>query len=145
MNFYMMKLQLTAKNCKITNHSQKLIDDNIEKVKRFLPDLESDLVYIRLTIRRNTDRYFPPRLHHKYKTYGDSKTALANFEGSLALPIRKNNIYVRFKGITTNECIKVGFEKLFIKIKKFKNLHFSSRSAYPNHSSIRQVSARVYG
>ncbi len=138
MNFHTMKLQLTAKNCKITSHPQELIDDNIEKIERFLPDLEGDLVFIRLTIRRNTDRYFPPRISYRNKTYGDSKPALAYFEGTLALPIKKSNIHVRFKGATIDECIKLGFERLFTKLKKFKDLHFPSRSRYPNHTSIRR-------
>lgn len=134
-----MKLQLTAKNCRIASHSQNLIEEHIAKIKRFLPDLESNLVFVRLTIRRNLDRYFPPRLPHKYKTYKDSKTVLANFEGSLILPILKNRIYVRFKGTTIDECIKVSFERLFTKLEKLKDRHFSSRSSYPDHSSIRKL------
>lgn len=134
-----MKFQVTAKNCKVSQHSLKLINEHLAKVKRFLPDIKDDLLFIRLTFKRNIDRYFPPRLPHKYKTYKDSKTALANFEGSLNLPLKKNNIYVHFKGMTIDECIKSGFERLLTKLNKFKDRHFASRSTYPNHDSIRYI------
>lgn len=134
-----MKLQLTTKNCEVVDKSRNRLDGHIAKIVKLLPDLESDLVLLRLTIRRNIDRYFPPRIPHKNKTYSDSKTTLAYFEGTLAMPLFKNSIYVHFKGATIDECIKSGFEKLFVKIRKFKDLHFSSRSTYPNRSSIREV------
>lgn len=133
-----MILQTAAKNCRITDRSKKYIDSYLARLERFLPDLESDLLILKLVIRKNIDKYYPPRVHsHRHKDYTDIKPALAYFEGSISFRIDKHRLYVHFKGQTIDECIKQGFEMIIKELKKFKNLHFSSEGEYPDRSSIR--------
>lgn len=133
-----MIFQLTAKNCQVPEASKEYINRNLSKLEQFLPDVAGDLLVLRLVIRKNVDRYHPPRTHlQQHKTYADTKPSLAYFEGSITFRIDKNRLYVHFKGQTLDECIKRGFELIFKELKKFKNLHFSSESEYPDHNSIR--------
>lgn len=142
-----MILKLTTKNCRVSNKSEKRIRKHLARVTRALPHIESDLVVFRLTIRKNIDRYFPPRFRrHRHKTYSDLKPAISYFEGSIAFRLNKNRFYTHFKGVTTDECINLGFERLFIKLEKYKqasrwrdkDLHFPGESEYPDRRSIRK-------
>ena len=133
-----MILQLTAKNCQIEERPRKYIGKQIAKLERMLPDVKADLVVLKIVIRRNIDRYHPPKVpHHINKSYADSKTALANFEGSITFNLNKNRIYTSFKGVTVDECLDTGFHRIFKEVEKYKDLHFSSDSEYPDHKSIR--------
>lgn len=134
-----MILKLTTKNCRVSNESKKRINEHLAKVAKLLPRIESDLVVFRFTIRKNIDRYFPPRVRrHRHKTYSDLKPAISYFEGSIAFRLNKNRFYTHFKGVTIDECISLGFQRLFIKLEKYKDLHFPGESEYPDRSSIRK-------
>lgn len=133
-----MILQVTAKNCQISDKSRQYINKQAAKIERMLPDVEPDLLVLRLIIVSNIDRYHPPRVHrHTHKTYADNKTALANFEGSLTISLNKNRFYTHFKGVTIEECLDTGFHRLFIELGKYKDLHFPSDSEYSDRNSIR--------
>ncbi len=133
-----MIFQLTCKNCRMSNRSRRNINEHLEKINRSLQHTESDLLMLRLIIRKNVDKYHPPRIHpHLHKTYADTKTALAYFEGSLTFRLDKKQLFVHFKGYTIDECINTGFDRIFKELEKFKDLHFPSESEYPNHESIR--------
>lgn len=133
-----MIFQLTCKNCRMSNRSRRNINEHLEKISRSLQHTESDLLILRLIIRKNVDKYHPPRVHpHLHKTYADTKTALAYFEGSLTFRLDKKQLFVHFKGYTIDECINTGFDRIFKELEKFKDLHFPSESEYPNHESIR--------
>lgn len=124
-----MVFQLTAKNCQISDLSHKIIDRYLDKMTRMLSIIASDLVMVKFVIRKN-----------KEKTYSDSKPALAYFEGSISFRLNKNRFYVHFKGQTINECANLGFNRILSELKKYKQLHFSSESKYPDHKSIRDSS-----
>lgn len=134
-----MHLQLTTKNCRISPQSHQYINKHLAKISRVLPDIESDLVVLRLTIRKNIDKYYPPKVrrHRQHKAYTDLKPALSYFEGSMTFSLKKVWFYTRFKGQTIDECFNLGFQRLFTELKKFKDLHFSSQSEYPSQRSIR--------
>lgn len=133
-----MIFQLTAKNCQVTDKPRKIINRHLAKITQMLPNIEGDLIVLRLTIRKNIDKYHPPRARHEAeKTYADSKPALANFEGSISFRLNKTRFYVHFKGKTIDECVTLGFNRLFVELEKFKDLHFSSESKYPDHRTIR--------
>lgn len=118
--------------------SRKQINEYLGKISRILPNIESDLIVLCFTLRKNIDRYYPPRIYpHRHKTYSDSKPALAYFEGSITFRLNKNKFYSGLKGATIDECISMGFKRLFAEIQRYKNLHFSSESDYPEHQSIR--------
>lgn len=135
-----MIFQLTTKNFQILNESKKRINKHLEKISRSLPNMERDLVVFRIIIRRNIDRYYPSRVrYHRHKSYADLKPALAYFEGSITFRLNKNRLYAHFKGASVDECINLGFERLFEKIEKCKDLHFPEESEYPDHRSIRGV------
>jgi len=131
--------QLTCKNCRVSLKSRRDINKHLKKITQSLPNIESDLVVLRLTIRKNTDRYHPMRIRpHPHKTYSDSKTALAYFEGSITFRLNKNRFYTHFKGATIDECISLGFRRIFQELQRYKNLHFTSDSDYPDKRSIRR-------
>lgn len=134
-----MIFQLTAKNCQILDKSRSRIDRHLAKLAQSLPNVESDLVVLRLTIRKNIDKYYPPRVHHhRHKLYADLKPELSFFEGSMVFCLKKVRFYTHFKGQTIDECTNLGFKHLFTELEKFKDSHFSSQSEYPNHRSIRR-------
>lgn len=133
-----MIFQLTARNIYISDTSRKIINRHIEKVESKLTNVNPDLVVLRLALRKNVDKYHPPRTHpHPHRGYSDLKPALASFEGSVTFRLNKKRFYAHFKGQTINECTSLGFERLLEEIEKYKDLHFSSESDYPDHSSIR--------
>ncbi len=51
-----MILKLTTRNCRVSDESQKRINEHLAKIVKLLPHIESDLVVFRLTIRKNIDR-----------------------------------------------------------------------------------------
>lgn len=133
-----MIFQVTTKNCQIADQSRSHINRHIAKLVQALPFVASDLVVLRLIIRKNIDRYHPMRVHpHLHKTYTDLKPALAYFEGSITFRLNKQRLYAHFKGTTIDECVNLGFKRLFEKLEKYKDLHFPGESEYPDHSSIR--------
>ncbi|MCL4417155.1 MAG: hypothetical protein M1365_10725 [Actinobacteria bacterium] len=134
-----MIFQLTVKNSRISGISRKTINKHLGTIKNKLANISGDLVVLRLTIRKNIDKYHPPRIHHHpHKTYSDSKPALAYFEGSIAFCLNKKRFYAHFKGQTVDECVQLGFNRLSAEIEKYKDLHFPSESDYPDHGSIRE-------
>ena len=134
-----MILKITCKNCELSEDNHKHIQANLEKIVKALPHVESDLIVFRLTLKRNTDKYHPQRTHpHSHKTYSDKKPSLAFYEGSITFRLDKNRLYVHFKGRTIDECINLGFERIFEEIEKFKDIHYTTESEYPDHSTIRE-------
>ncbi len=133
-----MIFQLTAKNCRVSDKLSNHINKHLTKITQALPNVASDLIVLRLTIKKNIDKYHPPRVHpHPHRSYADLKPELAFFEGSMAFRLNKNSFYAHFKGMTIDECINLGFERLFEKLEKYKDLHFPDESEYPDHSSVR--------
>ncbi|MBI2330110.1 hypothetical protein HYU94_01865 [Candidatus Daviesbacteria bacterium] len=133
-----MIFKLTAKNCQVSTHTREYINQRLKKIIQNLPDIEEDLIVFRLTIRKNIDKYHPPKTHPLvHKNYAKIKPALAYFEGSMAFRLDKRQLYVHFKGRTIDECIDRGFHLIFKELEKYKDLHLSSESKYPDHSSIR--------
>lgn len=135
-----MIFKLTAKNCRILAVMQKKIDMHLAKLNKALDNFNDDLVVLRLTLRKEIDKYYPLRSHPlKYKTYASTKPALSNFQGSINFRLGKNWIYAQFKGQSITECIDLGFHRIFIELEKYKHTHFSSESKYPDHFTIRGI------
>lgn len=135
-----MILKLTFKNCRPSPSSRNYIDEYVNKISRQLKHIPGDEIVLRLTIRKNTDRYFPPKVeHHKHKRYADLKPVLAYFEGSITFRLNKNRFYAYFKGQSIDECTKIGFDRLLKEINRFRNQHFSSESDYSDKASIRGI------
>jgi len=97
--------------------------------------VENFIVVVLIVVSQ--DKYHPPKLGNHHKTYADLKPALAFFEGSINFRLSKNRLYVHFKGQTMEECIDVGFKRVFRELERYKDLHFPSESEYPNRDSIR--------
>lgn len=133
-----MIFMLTHKDCQISDSSYDYINAHLEKLERYLPSVKEDEIVLRMFIRRNVDRYHPPRTHlSAQRTYARKKPALANFEGSINFRFNKKRLYVHFKGQTIDECADTGFGLIFKELDKYKDTHFSSESEYPDHSTIR--------
>jgi len=135
-----MIFKLTAKNCQISTTTQKYINQHIKKIIQLLPNIEEDLIVFRMIIKKNIDKYHPPRASpHLHKNYADVKPALAYFEGSTTFRLGKRQLYVHLKGQTIVECVDQGFGLIFRELGKYKDLHFPGESEYPDHSSIRRI------
>ena len=135
-----MIFQLTLKNCRISELSSAYLTQFSYKLQKRLDVRSNDEILLKLTIKKNIDRYFPPKGGlAKHKKYADSKAALAFFEGSISLRFRKNRLYSEFKGVTIDECIKTGFSRLLKEVSEYRNHHFSSESDYPHRQSIRSL------
>lgn len=134
-----MVIQLTTKNCRIYDKSRININRHLAKLAQELPTINDDLIVVRLNIKKNTEKYYPPKTPtYKNKTYADEKSNLAYFEGSIAFRLPRKRLYASFKGRTIEECVDVGFTRIFKEVKKYKSLHYSSVSKYPDRSSIRE-------
>lgn len=135
-----MIFKLTCKNCRVTQKSRNYIDQYVNKIQRKLLKFPEDEIVLKLIIRKNVDRYYPPKIHlHTHRTYSDSKTALAAYEGSITFRLLKNRFYADFKGATIDECIKTGFSRILEEIEEFRNLHYPSESDYPDRKTIRET------
>ncbi len=133
-----MIFKSTTKHCRISPGTQKYIDQHLKKITQNLPAVDEDLVVVRLTLRKNIDKYHPSRSRpHTHKSYADTKPALAYFEGSMTFRLDKKQLYVHFKGQTIEECVDQGFHLIFKELEKYKDLHFPADSEYPDHHSIR--------
>ena len=133
-----MIFQLTTKNCGISDASYKYIKVHLDKITRFLPHVEGDLIVFRLNIKRNIDLYHPPRMHPQgHKGYINKKPASVIFEGSMTFRLNKNKFYAHFKGQTIDECLDLGFNRTFKELEKYKATHFPAESEYPDRSTIR--------
>lgn len=133
-----MIFQLTCKNCRVSKKSLEYLNDYLNKFQRKLLKIPPDEIAVKLTIRKNIDRYYPPRIYpHPHKTYSDKKTALAFFEGSITFRLFKKRFYADFKGVTIDECIKTGFERLLKEVDRYRNLHFAAESDFVDKRSIR--------
>lgn len=133
-----MIFQKTLVNCRISPEADKHLNYHLEKISRALEDYDPDLPLVRFTLRKDIDRYHPPRRHlSKNKTYADAKPALSYFTGSIYFCLSRNRMYARLKGQTVDECIDLGFKRIFKKLEKYKDKHFPSESEYPDHSTIR--------
>jgi len=64
-----MIFKLTAKNCQVSERLAEHINKYAAKLDQSLPDIESDLVVLRLIVRKNIDKYHPPKLGNHHKTY----------------------------------------------------------------------------
>lgn len=116
-----MIFKLTKKNCEVPETTYKHIEKHLKKVDLYLEDIESDLVVFRLFIKKNIDKYHPPKAYPHNRSYADIKPVLSYFEGSISLRLNKQPIYVHFKGASIDECIDSGFDLIFREIEKFKN------------------------
>lgn len=130
--------KITTKGCQVSDRTRRRIYRHLAKVTQFLPDVEEDLIVFRLVIKKNIDRYHPQKTRSRLHKYADVKPELAYFEGSITLRLNKKQLFVHFKGQTIDECVNLGFERIFDELKKHKDLHFSAESEYPDHSSIRR-------
>lgn len=136
-----MIFKLTTKGFKVSKSTYEYISQHFDKIIQSLPNIEEDLIVFRLVLKKDTDRYHPSRTHtHPHKDYSHIKPALAHYDGSITFRLDKKQLYVHFKGQGVDECIDSGFRLIFRELEKFKDLHFSSESEYPNHSSIRRRS-----
>lgn len=139
-NIDLMIFKLTCKNCTVSDSTGKYIDRHLDKIGRMVEDFAPDLVVIRMVLRKNVDKYHPPRLKDRpFKDYSDTKPALANFEGSITLRLNRNRLYASFKGQTIEECADTGFGRIIEQIDKHKETHFSSDSRYPDRATIRGI------
>lgn len=133
-----MVFKLTNKGCKVSESSYEYINRHLKKITQASPNIGEGLLVLRLVIKRNIDQYHHPRSRSfSRRNYAQLKPALAYYEGSITFRLNKKQLYSYFKGQTVNECIHTGFDHIFRKLERFKDLHFPSESEYPNHSSIR--------
>lgn len=135
-----MVFKLIAKECEVVESSQQHINRHLEKLSRFLKNIEADLPILHLIIRKNRDRYHPKKISSpKAKSYVSTKPSLAYYEGSIVLTLPKKLLYAHFKGQTVDECVNLGFERITQKVIKYKDTHFPTESEYPDRASIRQM------
>lgn len=133
-----MIFQLTCKNCRVVKRSREFLNGYVNKIQREFLRLPDDEIVLKLIIRKNVDRYHPPKVRpHPHKIYSDSKAALAIYEGSITFRLLKRRFYADFKGVMIDECIKTGFDRIIKEIEEFRNLHYPSESDYPDRKTIR--------
>lgn len=134
-----MKFNIVTKKIQIPTNVKKHLYSNMRKISRRLPFFNSDLPLLNFLVKKVSNKYYPKRHYHpSFTSTMDRKTSLAFFAGTINLQLAKNTVYLNFKGQTLSECLNRGVKLLERKLQKFKDLHFKSRSDYPNHSSIRK-------
>ena len=133
-----MIFKLTTEHCEVSDEQYQHIITHLNKINQSLPEFESDLIVFRLVIRKNIDLYHPVRTHpHQHISYADKKPEIAYFEGSMTFRLDKNQLYSHFNGQTIDECINLGFKRIYKELEKYKDSHFPAESEYTNHSTIR--------
>lgn len=126
-----MELKLTTKNCTISSTSYRYLLSQIKKISKSLNRLDNKTMICRLILKAH---------HHRYKVHLDKESVPAFLEGTISLGLAKKTLIAKFKGLTVDDCLQEGLQKIFRELIKYKDLHFKSQSAYPDKTSIRHYS-----
>lgn len=113
-----MIFQLTRKNCQIQPGVYKHIQAHLKKIDSILKNFDYDLPFLKITLKKNIDKYHPPKTRIRHTGYQNRKPALSFFEGAIALRTGKKPLYAHFRGQTINEAVDQGFGRIFREIEK---------------------------
>ena|ERR1035437_5777139 len=106
---------LTKKNIALPKDKNQAINNEIRRIDHLLPYINLAFPIMWVNIVKSGKLY----------------------NATLRLPLPKQVLYTHFLSDTPSQAIHLAFERLLKIIKKYKDLHFKSRSDYPNHKSIR--------
>jgi ribosome-associated translation inhibitor RaiA len=134
-----MILTVTAKHCHISREVYAKIRQHITRIQKSLPHMGDDRIVCRLVAAKTNDSFFPRRgRSYTHGSRTQEKPSRAYFETSLALRLGSTGLYARVKGQTMDECVDGVFTRIGLQIHKFKDVHFSNQSQYPNHETVRK-------
>ena len=144
-----MKYTISTKHCSLSDKNLEHIEKHIEKINHMLPNLDPDTTLLDFMLRENKKRRFNYIRHETLEENQTGKT-IKNvnpkapnpiyFDGTIKLVLPKKPLMVYLKGVTIDEVINTGFERLFEEIKTYKGKHYSGNSEYFDHKTIRYKS-----
>lgn len=126
-----MELKITAKQCTIPSSSYRKLLGHTKKISKSLSRLNDNAIVYRLVLKAH---------YHRYRVHLDKEQIPAFVEGAISFRLAKKTLSIKFKGLTVDECLQEGIEKISRELVKYKDLHFKSQSEYPDRSSIRTYS-----
>ncbi len=107
---------LTKKNVSLSEQANQEINNELRKIDNLFPYVNLDFPLMKVNIAKSGKLY----------------------KATLGVLLYGQILNTHFQSETPSQAIHLGFERLIRKIKKYKDLHFKSRSEYPNHDSIRR-------
>lgn len=128
-----MIYKITLKDCQLSKANEKLIKEHLSKIEQFLPDMAEDLPLISIFLRKHKLISYPLKNPEINRNSG----LVDYFEGTFALHLPNNPLYVQVQEPTIEDCLDKGFNTIFQELDKYKSTHFTSDSEYPEHVSIR--------
>lgn len=121
-----MRLLLTAKNYRLSEEDSAVLNKEIIKLERILPNTPSDLPLVHLIVEH-------------YSLTRDGKKAYNHFyKGTLGVRLAGENFYFGFGSRKIIPGLHKAFTKLRSFVKSYKSRHFSSHSDYPHKQTIRK-------
>lgn len=145
-----MIYSISTKGCKLPDEKLDYINKHIEKLVQLLPNLNSDLAFLELIIRRHKKKRLDHMLKHIKETSGGNQQAKklttinlkasspVYYNGTIMLRLPKKPLVAHIFGTTIDEAINIGFERLVKELETYKGEHFQGHSEYSNHRSIRK-------
>lgn len=135
-----MITSLSTKHITLTPLEQNKFETLVHKLTAVLKDLQQDLVKLDIHITPDKNLLYP-RLHKsRPSNYKKEKPTIANLQGTMSLFLPKQVLHTKFISRNLLEGLEKGFKHLFSEVRKYKDLHFTSDSHYPDQSTIRKIS-----
>lgn len=129
-----MICKITAIRCQLPDFALEQIEKNLNKLVRLLAEFMPDLPLLSIVIRHHRQRDYPP----KHPGISRHTGIMDYFEGSMVLHLPKAPLAAHFHGRTIEEGLGVGFDWLSNELERYRELHLSSDSDYPDQSTIRK-------
>lgn len=121
----------------MTDQMKQKIDQKVSELQKRLPHLRP--LDISILIKKSVLQYHPRKHYHSsFGSYLDQKKDLASYIGAISLSLPKQTLRTHVMGKTVSECLKKGLQTVEKQLQKYKDLHFKSQTAYPDHRTIRK-------
>lgn len=139
---YYVKYTFAVKHFSLDPACEEFVVRQVEKLRRFLKDIDHESLVVEIVVRQEKAR----SPHHEGGVEGESLDKKRNrdlspyyYSGTIHLRLPKKMLVATLDGAHAEEALRVGFDRLFREIEKYKGKHFPSYSQYMDRSSIRKA------
>lgn len=130
-------ITVTTNQIVLTEKMTQKIALKIAELQKRLPHLNP--ISANILIKKSAILYHPRKHYHaSFGSYLGDKAEQAAFIGTITISLPIKSLRTHVMGKTIAECLKKGLETIAKQLQKYKDLHFSSQTAYPDHQSIRK-------
>lgn len=136
-----MRYTFTVKNFSPEPACEEFVVRQMDKLSRYLKDVDQESLVVEIVLKQDKAR----SPHHEGGVGGtvvDKKRSRDlspyYYSGTIHLRLPKKMLVATLEGAHAEEALRVGFDRLFREIEKYKGKHFPSYSQYQDNRSIRK-------